>query len=100
MLYIDLPTRADLDTLLAHRRAPAVSIYVATTPRSQEAQADRIELKNLLKAAAQVGDAVTRRGPESAQAAAEPKRTRIIQSVLDTDPTAVGSIPARRAPAR
>lgn len=51
MLYIDLPTRADLDTLLAHRGAPAVSIYVATTPRSQEAQADRIELKNLLKAA-------------------------------------------------
>ena len=54
----------------------------------------------LLTIAAQVGDAVTRRGPESAQAAAEPKRTRIIQSVLDTDPTAVGSIPARRAPAR
>jgi hypothetical protein len=51
MLYIDLPTHADIETLLAHRGAPAVSIYLATTPLTQEAQVDRIELKNLLKAA-------------------------------------------------
>ncbi|HET9067672.1 MAG TPA: hypothetical protein VFN28_03435 [Amaricoccus sp.] len=51
MLYIDLPTRSDLDVLLAHRGTPAVSIYLATTPLTQEAQADRIELKNLARTA-------------------------------------------------
>ena len=51
MLHIDLPTRAEIETLLAHRGAPTVSIYLATTPVTQDAQADRIELKNLLKAA-------------------------------------------------
>ena len=49
----------------------------------------------LLTIAAQVGDAVSRRGQETAQTSAEPKRTRIIQSVLDTDPAVVGSIPKR-----
>ena len=51
MLHIDLPTRADIEALAAHRGAPAVSIYVATTPLTQETDVDRIELKNLLKAA-------------------------------------------------
>jgi Bacterial archaeo-eukaryotic release factor family 11 len=51
MLHIDLPTRADLETLVAHRAAPAVSIYVRTTPLTQDTAVDRIELKNLLKAA-------------------------------------------------
>jgi hypothetical protein len=51
MLHIDLPTRADIETLAAHRAAPAVSIYLRTTPLTQDAGQDRIELKNLLKAA-------------------------------------------------
>jgi hypothetical protein len=51
MLHIDLPTHADIDALVAHRAAPAVSIYVSTTPLTQDAALDRIELKNLLKAA-------------------------------------------------
>ena len=51
MLHIDLPTRADIEALAAWRRAPAVSIYVATTPLTQETDVDRIELKNLLRAA-------------------------------------------------
>jgi hypothetical protein len=51
MLYIDLPTHADIAALVAHRGAPSVSIYLRTTPLTQQAQADRIELKNLLKAA-------------------------------------------------
>jgi hypothetical protein len=51
MLHIDLPTHADIDALVGHRGAPAVSIYVATTPLTQESRADRIELNNLLKAA-------------------------------------------------
>lgn len=51
MLHIDLPTRAQIDQIAAFRGAPAVSIYLRTTPLTQDAQADRIELKNLLKAA-------------------------------------------------
>lgn len=51
MLYIDLPTRQDLEALVAHRGAPAVSIYLPTTPLTQDTRLDRIELKNLLKAA-------------------------------------------------
>jgi hypothetical protein len=51
MLHIDLPTRAEIDRLAGHRGAPAVSIYLRTTPVTQQAQADRIELKNLLKEA-------------------------------------------------
>lgn len=51
MLHIDLPTRAQIEKLIEHRAQPTVSIYLRTTPLTQDAQADRIELKNLLKAA-------------------------------------------------
>ncbi len=51
MLHIDLPTRADIEALATWRGAPAVSIYLATTPLTQDTDVDRIELKNLLKAA-------------------------------------------------
>lgn len=51
MLHIDLPTRNEIEQLAAYRGSPAVSIYLPTTPLTQDAQADRIELKNLLKAA-------------------------------------------------
>ena len=51
MLHIDLPTRADIEALALWRGAPAVSIYLATTPVPQDTGVDRIELKNLLKAA-------------------------------------------------
>jgi hypothetical protein len=51
VLHIDLPSRPDIERLVAYRGSPAVSIYVRTTPLTEEAQADRIELKNLLKAA-------------------------------------------------
>ena len=51
MLHIDLPTRAEIDKLANHRGGPAVSIYLRTTPMTQEAGANRIELKNLLKEA-------------------------------------------------
>ncbi|MBP7242478.1 hypothetical protein [Amaricoccus sp.] len=50
-MHIDLPTRAQIEKLIARRAQPTVSIYVATTPVTQEAQIDRIELKNLLKTA-------------------------------------------------
>lgn len=51
MLHVDLPTRAEIDLLAAHRGAPAVSIYIPTSPLTQKAQADRIVLKNALREA-------------------------------------------------
>ena len=51
MMYVDLPTRAEIADLLNRRGNPSVSIYLRTTPVTQDAQADRIELKNLLKRA-------------------------------------------------
>jgi hypothetical protein len=51
VLHIDLPTRADIEALATWRGAPAVSIYLATTPVTQNTDVDRIELKNLLKSA-------------------------------------------------
>ena len=51
MLHIDLPTRAEIESLMSYRGSPAVSIYLRTTPLTRDAQADRIELKNLLRAA-------------------------------------------------
>lgn len=48
MLHIDLPTRTDIEKLAGWSGSPAVSIYLSTTPLTQEAQADRIALKNLL----------------------------------------------------
>lgn len=51
MLHIDLPTRAEIEKLAAHRADPTVSIYLPTTPVTRETEGDRIELKNLLKEA-------------------------------------------------
>ncbi len=51
MLHIDLPTRPELLDLFRHRSWPSVSIYLPTTPLTADAQADRIALKNHLKAA-------------------------------------------------
>ena len=57
MLHVDLPTQADLEALI-HDRGPArVSLYLPTTPLTQQAQADRIALKNLAgEALAQLAD--------------------------------------------
>jgi hypothetical protein len=51
MLYVDLPTRADLKALHEARADACVSIYLKTTPLSQESDASRIELGNLFKEA-------------------------------------------------
>jgi hypothetical protein len=51
MLHVDLPSRDQIERLAAHRAQPTVSIYLRTTPVTQQAQADRTELKNLLRAA-------------------------------------------------
>jgi hypothetical protein len=46
-LHTDIPTPSAVERLLAARSGPCVSIYLATSPITQEAQASRIELKNL-----------------------------------------------------
>ncbi|MEP9398674.1 hypothetical protein [Mesorhizobium sp. KR2-14] len=53
MLYVDIPTPEDINSLYSHRGDACVSVYLPTTPVTQEAQADRITLKNLAKAATQ-----------------------------------------------
>ena len=51
MLHVDLPASAELEALAAHRGEASVSIYLPTTPLTQEAAADRIALKNLARKA-------------------------------------------------
>lgn len=52
MLYVDLPTSGEIAALAAHRDDMSVSIYLPTTPHTQDTHADRIALKNLAKEAA------------------------------------------------
>lgn len=60
MLHIDLPSRTEIERLAAWRGMPAVSIYLRTTPLTEDTGKDRIELKNLLKTAvAQLEEAGT-----------------------------------------
>lgn len=47
MLYVDIPTRAEIEALFRDRGPTHVSLYLPTTPVTQDAQADRIALKNL-----------------------------------------------------
>ncbi|MEX2200960.1 MAG: hypothetical protein WD711_06160 [Dongiaceae bacterium] len=51
MLYVDIPTTADIKSLSGARSDLCVSIYLPTSPLTQQASADRIELKNLAKQA-------------------------------------------------
>lgn len=51
MLYLDIPTPRDLDTLNRTRSDICVSIYVPTTPITQDIQGSRIAFGNLAKAA-------------------------------------------------
>ena len=46
-MHTDMPTRPTVEGLLTARDDLSVSIYVPTSPLTQEAQASRIELKNL-----------------------------------------------------
>jgi hypothetical protein len=51
MLYLDIPTADDYADLAAFRGDMAVSIALPTTPISDDTDADRIQLKNLIKEA-------------------------------------------------
>jgi len=59
MLHVDMPTRADLESLIGHRGPACISIYLPTTPLTREAQADRIALDNLAGEAIAQLDAAT-----------------------------------------
>jgi hypothetical protein len=48
-LYVDIPHRSEIEQLIAHRGPACMSLYLPTTPVTQDAQADRIALKNLTK---------------------------------------------------
>src|SRR6188472_3363501 len=50
-MHTDIPTRSTVERLLSARDDFSVSIYVPTSPLTQEARASRIELKNLSSAA-------------------------------------------------
>ena len=52
MLYVDVPTLSEFKSLHAHREEACVSIYLETTPLSQQWEASRIALGNLMKTAA------------------------------------------------
>lgn len=53
MLYVDIPTLAQIRTLHRARADACVSIYVSTTPQTQKVKAGRIAFGNLIKAALQ-----------------------------------------------
>lgn len=44
MLYIDIPTQQDISTLSRRRADACVSIYLPTTPLTQEVGTSRVEL--------------------------------------------------------
>lgn len=51
MLHVDIPTRAEFTSLAEVRADACVSIYLKTTPVTQETEASRIEMGNLLREA-------------------------------------------------
>lgn len=58
MLYVDIPTQKDLTTLRDKREEACVSIYLETTPLTQDIEKSRITFGNLGKdALAQLADA-------------------------------------------
>ncbi|MFD2252264.1 hypothetical protein FHS82_002117 [Pseudochelatococcus lubricantis] len=58
LFYVDIPSPADISTLSALRADAVVSIYLPTTPVTQNVGASRVALGNLIKAASrQLGDA-------------------------------------------
>lgn len=51
MLYVDIPTRSEIAALNGARSDACVSIYLKTTPLTQETGTSRIELGNLVRQA-------------------------------------------------
>lgn len=51
MLYVDIPTRSEFATLSTARADACVSIYLKTTPVTQDVASSRIEFGNLMREA-------------------------------------------------
>ena len=51
MLYVDIPTRTEFSVLAQQRADACVSIYLKTTPVTQDVHASRIQMGNLIKEA-------------------------------------------------
>ena len=51
MLYVDIPTLPEIQALITARADASVSIYVSTTPHTQDVKASRIAFGNLTKEA-------------------------------------------------
>src|SRR5215467_9085853 len=49
MLHVDIPSRSDIERLITVRTPACVSIYLGTSPITQDAQKSRIGLKNLAR---------------------------------------------------
>ncbi len=58
MLHVDIPTRSEIISLSKVRAKACVSIYIRTTPLTQQADASRIELGNLARQAREQLEAV------------------------------------------
>lgn len=82
MLHVDLPTRPEIERLVAHRERFCVSIYLPTTPLSQEAEADRIALDNL------IGEAETQlaaAAPDRAARLRSAEQVEHLREIVDDD---------------
>jgi hypothetical protein len=49
VLYVDIPQHSEIQALFESRGGVCVSLYLPTTPLTQDAQADRIAIKNLVR---------------------------------------------------
>jgi hypothetical protein len=78
-LHTDIPTRSAVERLLTTRDPLCVSIYVPTSPVTQEAQASRIELKNL------AADAIGQLEAVQADRRAVSEMREALESLVDDD---------------
>ncbi len=67
MLHVDIPSRADIESLIGVRAPACLSLYLPTTPLTQDAQADRIAMKNLARSG---HDALLAQGADKREVAA------------------------------
>lgn len=73
MLYVDIPSKRDLQALAQVRSDACVSLYLATTPQTQRIEKSRINLGNQVKAAM----------AELQQAGFDKRRQALLQEKLD-----------------
>ena len=99
MLHVDIPSRSDIERLISRRAPACVSLYLPTSPITQDAQADRIELKNLgragPRAAARPAPIDNARSPTSSERDRRPGRRRRVLGEFQANSLAVFVTPDR-----